>query len=153
MSNLKLVAIVIWILICGLAFFLLLGRVGHSFLWAWPYIPLSGVMYYIIGVPPIILLEKGLCVTALRYRLIYAMSLIGFVLACGLFAGSVLPFGLIAPFFALYIFMGSWALTIIWFMLISRKYNNASFFARWYAVSSSVAVNIGLVAILAIWSR
>lgn len=151
MSNTRLFIMSVWVAFFGYPFLhlswliygqLTSGIIAHFFSGVW------GVSFFIIGVPPLIVLEKGMAVSKRRRKYIFIFSCVGFF--CGstlllalLTAGSAFAVGLgvlMLLFFPLYVSMGSWVLCVIWFLIVNRKYGSSSHGSIIYSYISNLVV-------------
>lgn len=138
----------LWVFICGfLAFYFIPSYFVREKLGIFFF----GVIFYILSIPPLCFLEKGVRVSRLRRRMIFSLSLGGLILSFGLVANLFFKNIFLEPFLIFYIFMGTWALCSIWFLIINRKYNCASPGSMIYAYFSVIGVNSGLLLVLYQW--
>lgn len=131
--------IIFWCLLCGLLFFFGFYKVAFSS----PYFFIVALFFYIIGVPPIYLLDKSNGDSKVKYNILKFISFLTLYLMIMIDPFRIFPvnLNLIAPFFVFYISIGFWALLSVWFFIVSVRYGGTSRIAKIYALTSLVIIN------------
>lgn len=153
MSAARLAGQIIWVIICAVAFFWLFA---YSIAY-WSELtshPLSsflvspfavGVGYFLVGLPPIYLLERGRPVGSTRYWTTFAVSLVASILAVITICTPPLPAIIAEALFPMYFSIGFWVMFIAWFLWLTRAYADVRAWHRVYAWVTTIGINGALL--------
>ena len=149
-SKTRFLVSLIWVFFCGYPVFLFSGclcfKISDPLFRYW-FCQVWSVLFFVVGIPPLIYLEMRQALSKRRRNFIFACSAIGFYFGGTLFFLTLSGFfGLVGlghlllnfapPFFLAYFFMGSWALFAIWFLIVNNKYSEAGVLSKEYAYVS-----------------
>src|SRR5699024_3096015 len=106
---------------------------------------LLGGVFYVVSIPPLVLLERNRPLTRTRYYCTFTASLVGTILSCLAFIHKFVPFVVVAYLYILYLSIGCWVLCVVWFYVLVRKNKNASLIMKYYSNATVFGINGGLL--------